>query len=164
MMTMNIKQNQLPNRQLVGYARTYGCFHSCEVQADLIQSYCDVHGLSCSQVYTDFTTHDRRSGECEYAKELGLPTARWFTVHPEFEKLLFDIKQGMIGSILVDTELRLEGSGIENEVLQKLCTEHGVDIIPVMRRDAERLQTAVYHVRDGSQIRPSISCSVLDKL
>ena len=162
------RQNQLPNRQLVGYVRSYGSTYSCEVQTNLIQAYCNQEGLSCDSIYVDLSSHDRLRSECSQAEELGLPTLRWFAVHSEYEKLLLDIKQGLIGTILVDTPLRLEGSNIENEVLHKLCTEHDVAIIPVSFQrdepDGKELNMAVYHFTDGSQIRPSTPSIVLDKL
>ena len=97
------------NRAIVGYVQSaISSKTACDVQRAMINNYCREKGVECSRFFCDVDHFENRhKSSVEKAKKIGIRSDRWLGEYPELENLMLEILDNKIGTILVDTRLRL---------------------------------------------------------
>lgn len=123
------------SREIVGYISTYGKTNgvSVQIQKQMIDRYCQSNHVICSQIFMDVGQRANRDEEGRKRAEiLGLSAKKWSIMYEQWEKMLLKIKEGKIGTILVDSRVRVQGIGVERKrVFQSLIQKYDVEIIEV---------------------------------
>lgn len=131
-------------KNIVGYIHTAFDGGSGMVQESLILDYCKIHNLKLHKMFVD-------DGSVCCVKADG--NVRNFTQSRRGvsarKELLKEIEKGQVGSILVDSVVRLTVKSAETENLLELCETHGVEIVEVLLDKegggAKKNRVAVYH-------------------
>ena len=131
-------------KNIVGYIHTAFDGGSGMVQESLILDYCKIHNLKLHKMFVD-------DGSVCCVKADG--NVRNFTQCRRGvsarKELLKEIEKGQVGSILVDSVVRLTVKSAETENLMELCKVHSVEIIEVSLDKegggAKKNRVAVYH-------------------
>lgn len=122
-------------REIVGYISTYEKTNgvSVQIQKEMIDRYCQSNHVICSQIFMDIGQRANRNEEGRKRAEfLGLSSKKWSIMYEQWEKMLLKIKEGKIGTILVDSRVRVQGIGVERKrVFQALIQKYDVEIIEV---------------------------------
>lgn len=123
------------SREIVGYISTYGKTNgvSVQIQKQMIDRYCQSNHVICSQIFMDVGQRANRDEEGRKRAELlGLSSKKWSIMYEQWEKMLLKIKEGKIGTILVDSRVRVQGIGVERKrVFQSLIQKYDVKVIDV---------------------------------
>lgn len=122
-------------REVVGYISTYGKVNgvSVQIQKEMIDRYCQLNHVICSQIFMDVGQRVNRDEEGRKRAEiLGLSAKKWSIMYEQWEKMLLKIREGKVGIILVDSRVRVQGIGAERKkVFQALVQKYDVEIIDV---------------------------------
>ena len=122
-------------REVVGYISTYGKVNgvSVQIQKEMIDRYCQLNHVICSQIFMDVGQRASRDEEGRKRAEiLGLSAKKWSIMYEQWEKMLLKIREGKVGIILVDSRVRVQGIGAERKkVFQALVQEYDVKVIDV---------------------------------
>ena len=122
-------------REVVGYISTYGKVNgvSVQIQKEMIDRYCQLNHVICSQIFMDVGQRANRDEEGRKRAEiLGLSAKKWSIMYEQWEKMLLKIREGKVGIILVDSRVRVQGIGAERKkVFQALVQKYDVKVIDV---------------------------------
>ena len=151
----------------IGYVRSYnGCLESIEAQTNLISSYCLRNRIVDCEICVDTANLDAKFDR--YREKRGPISTnnladRFFPVWTEIVKR---IKTGEIGTIIVDTVMRLFGNQKQKSCFLELCREKGVEIIEICETpspESDRI-AAVCHFTNVSEKKPRVVLEQLDML
>ena len=120
-------------RMYAAYVRSYNLNSEtdCLVQMSLIQQYCDTNNISSYIVYRDDYYMSRKSYGHSTADLIGLKVKEHENACPVWENLMESILKEKVNSVLVDTRYRLFRNDRERRCLERLLSEHHVNIIEV---------------------------------
>lgn len=121
------------NRAIVGYVQSaISSKTACDVQRAMINNYCREKGVECSRFFCDVDHFENRhKSSVEKAKKIGIRSDRWLGEYPELENLMVEILDNKIGTILVDTRLRLFCDTEHRTKILQLIKDGGIEIIEV---------------------------------
>ena len=154
-------------REVIGYARSFCGPASCHMQELMIEDYCRRKQMTCSGIYCDYGGHDRTGNEWTRAEKIGISSSRWLTTFPAWEEMLLHILDGKVRCLLVESLFRLMSSKEQNEAFMRICREQKVEVIEVMPDtdgNPGNNRVGIYHFTDGSETRPRVVCSEVDRL
>ncbi len=153
--------------KIIGYVRSYdGCEEAIESQKSLIQNYCNKTGLLNIEICVD-TANLRAKFDRYREKRSPISTDnledRFF---PVWTEIVGRIKSGEVGTIIVDTVMRLFGNQKQKSCFLELCREKGVEIIEIceMPPPASGRIAAVCHFTNVSEKKPRVVLEQLDIL
>lgn len=144
---------------VIGYIHATENYPSSAVtQHELLAAYCNEYSLKLERIYSDVGNGSAVESENGFVQ---LPER-----NKGFEarrKMLQEIESGNVGTILVDSIIRLTVNASETPDLISICEERNVTIIEMKldaplenTEDNSRIKIAVYHFTDGSMSRQKI--------
>lgn len=150
-------------KNVVGYVHTAFDGGSGIVQESLILDYCKIHNLKLYKMFVD-------DGSVCCVKADG--NVRNFTQSRRGvsarKKLLKEVEEGRVGSILVDSVVRLTVKSAETENLLELCETHGVEIVEISLDkeggEAKKNRVVIYHNTGTKTSRVGVVEADIDQL
>lgn len=156
--------------RIVAYIKVYDLENrvSVEMQKRLIDRYCRKAGISYEHIYADVGVKTRKTSDLWKASQLGYTSRKGEPMYPEWENMVFQILNGHIKTILVDSEIRLCGNVAQQKAFKSICQRFNVEIIEVSAdvppNEGVMPRVAIYHFTDISKKRPSIVIKDMDQL
>ena len=156
---------------VIAYVRSdTGSFASIAIQKKMIEQFARMHKVECNEFYIDKIQLKRKSKNVSNIRALGYSRAyEKENYYPEFERMILQIIEGNVESILVDMENRLYTYSKQYNFFRSICDKNQVRIIevagmPPHEPESEMCPVAIYHFTNQSEKRPRIFMKDLDKI